>query len=109
MPSPAATTVLSKQPNAREPNCGIAAAAAPGCEVKFYIRPHSRPTDRVRDLAAREKKLMTQIPEAQIVLKICPTSNLPTKALATRTRCARPFGPSRSTTSSSLSPPTARR
>jgi adenosine deaminase len=32
-------------------------------------------------LAAKEKRLMTQICEAEIVLEICPTSNLLTKAL----------------------------
>ena len=33
-------------------------------------------------LAARDKRLMGQISEAGIVLELCPTSNLLTKALA---------------------------
>jgi adenosine deaminase len=42
-----------------------------------------RPTESgLGILAARDKKLMMQICEAQIVLEICPTSNLLTKALA---------------------------
>jgi adenosine deaminase len=47
-------------------------------EVVSTLRP-----DRIGHgiLAARDKKLMTQICEAEIVLEICPTSNLLTKAL----------------------------
>jgi adenosine deaminase len=47
-------------------------------EVVSTLRP-----DRIGHgiLAANEEKLMTQIREAEIVLEICPTSNLLTKAL----------------------------
>jgi adenosine deaminase len=47
-------------------------------EVVSTLRP-----DRIGHgiLAAQDKKLMTQICEAEIVLEICPTSNLLTKAL----------------------------
>jgi adenosine deaminase len=47
-------------------------------EVVSTLRP-----DRIGHgiLAAKEEKLMTQIREAEIVLEICPTSNLLTKAL----------------------------
>jgi adenosine deaminase len=48
-------------------------------EVLSTLRP-----DRIGHgiLAAKDEKLMTQICEAEIVLEICPTSNLLTKALA---------------------------
>src|SRR5918996_1542693 len=47
-------------------------------EVVSTLRP-----DRIGHgiLAAQDEKLMTQIAEAEIVLEICPTSNLLTKAL----------------------------
>ena len=47
-------------------------------EVVSTLRP-----DRIGHgiLAAQDEKLMTQIGEAEIVLEICPTSNLLTKAL----------------------------
>src|SRR5918998_548253 len=47
-------------------------------EVVATLRP-----DRIGHgiLAAQDEKLMTQISEAEIVLEICPTSNLLTKAL----------------------------
>jgi adenosine deaminase len=47
-------------------------------EVVSTLRP-----DRIGHgiLAAKDKRLMTQICEAEIVLEICPTSNLLTKAL----------------------------
>ena len=47
-------------------------------EVVSTLRP-----DRIGHgiLAAQDEKLMTQISEAEIVLEICPTSNLLTKAL----------------------------
>ena len=47
-------------------------------EVVSTLRP-----DRIGHgiLAARDEKLMTQICEAEIVLELCPTSNLLTKAL----------------------------
>src|SRR4029450_3913290 len=47
-------------------------------EVSTTLRP-----DRIGHgiLAARDKKLMGQISEAGIVLELCPTSNLLTKAL----------------------------
>jgi adenosine deaminase len=47
-------------------------------EVVSSLRP-----DRIGHgiLAAQDEKLMTQISEAEIVLEICPTSNLLTKAL----------------------------
>jgi adenosine deaminase len=48
-------------------------------EVVSTLRP-----DRIGHgiLAARDKRLMGQISEAGIVLEICPTSNLLTKALS---------------------------
>jgi adenosine deaminase len=51
-------------------------------EIREVVSTTLRP-DRIGHgiLAARDKKLMTQISEAEIVLELCPTSNLLTKAL----------------------------
>ena len=61
-------------------------------------------------LAAREPELMAELRERGIVLEICPTSNLLTKALPGRGGGApRRSARSSRTASASRSPPTARR
>ena len=75
-------------------------------EVVSTLRP-----DRIghRILAAQDTKLMDQLREAEIVLEICPTSNLLTKALESEDESGTPSAPSPSTRCRSRSPRTARR
>jgi adenosine deaminase len=60
-------------------------------------------------LAAQDKKLMAQTGEAEIVLELCPTSNLLTKALADEEAVRDTSRASSSTGCRSRSRPTARR
>ena len=76
-------------------------------EVVESLRP-----DRIGHgiLAAGDPELMAALRERGIVLEICPTSNLLTKALADEEGpCTRRSARSSSTASRSRSPPTARR
>jgi adenosine deaminase len=60
-------------------------------------------------LAAHDPELMAALASAAIVLEICPTSNLLTKALPDEAAIRQTFAPSWSTASPSRSPPTAPR
>ena len=75
-------------------------------EVLEVLRP-----DRIGHgiLAAGDEELMRELKAAEVVLEICPTSNLLTKALPTRTRCATSSARSSSTACASRSRRTARR
>jgi adenosine deaminase len=75
-------------------------------EVVSTLRP-----DRIGHgiLAAKDAKLMAQIGEAEIVLEICPTSSLLTKALPDEEAARDTSVPSPGMGCRSRSPPTARR
>ena len=75
-------------------------------EVVEHLRP-----ERIGHgiLAARDPELMRLLRESGTVLEICPTSNLLTRALPTRTRSARRSARSPTTASPSRSRPTGRR